>query len=135
MREIISLHVGQAGIQLGNSCWELYTAEHGIEPDGTMKAGQPNSKEDRSFQTFFQETGAGKYVPRAVMADLEPSVVDQVRTGTYKKLFHPQQLISGRRTLLTTTLVATTPSARRRLIWSLNASASWPTNATASKAS
>jgi len=96
MREIISLHVGQAGIQLGNSCWELYTAEHGIDVDGTMKAGQPNSKEDRSFQTFFQETGAGKYVPRAVMADLEPSVVDQVRSGTYKKLFHPQQLISGK---------------------------------------
>jgi len=95
MREIISLHVGQAGIQLGNSCWELYTNEHGIEPDGTMKTG-PTSKEDRSFQTFFQETGAGKYVPRAVMADLEPSVVDQVRTGTYKKLFHPQQLISGK---------------------------------------
>jgi len=96
MREIISLHVGQAGIQLGNSCWELYTAEHGIEADGTMKSGQPTAKEDRSFQTFFQETGAGKYVPRAVMADLEPSVVDQVRTGAYKKLFHPQQLISGK---------------------------------------
>jgi len=97
MREIISLHVGQAGIQLGNSCWELYTAEHGIEPDGTMnpKSVSANSQ-DRSFQTFFQETGSGKYVPRAVMCDLEPSVIDQVRNGPYKKLFHPQQLISGK---------------------------------------
>lgn len=25
MREIISLHIGQAGIQLGNDLWELYT--------------------------------------------------------------------------------------------------------------
>lgn len=36
MREIISIHIGQAGIQVGNSCWELYCLEHGIQPDGTM---------------------------------------------------------------------------------------------------
>lgn len=36
MREIISIHIGQAGIQVGNSCWELYCLEHGIKPDGTM---------------------------------------------------------------------------------------------------
>lgn len=36
MREIISLHIGQAGIQVGNSCWELYCLEHGIQPDGLM---------------------------------------------------------------------------------------------------
>jgi tubulin alpha len=93
MREIISLHVGQAGVQLGNACWELYCMEHGIDQDGTMKNGNPN---DKSFQTFFQETGTGKYVPRAVLADLEPSVIDQVRTGAYKKLFHPNQLVSGK---------------------------------------
>jgi hypothetical protein len=36
MREIISIHIGQAGIQVGNSCWELYCLEHGIQPDGMM---------------------------------------------------------------------------------------------------
>ena len=30
MREVISLHVGQAGVQIGNACWELYTLEHGL---------------------------------------------------------------------------------------------------------
>ncbi|CAE8643185.1 unnamed protein product [Polarella glacialis] len=29
------------------------------------------------------------------MVDLEPTVVDEVRTGTYRQLFHPEQLISG----------------------------------------
>ncbi|KAL5467042.1 hypothetical protein EMCRGX_G031209 [Ephydatia muelleri] len=53
------------------------------------------SKND-SFSTFFSETGAGKYVPRAIYADLEPSVVDEVRTGAYRQLFHPEQLISGK---------------------------------------
>ena len=29
-RECISIHVGQAGCQIGNACWELYCLEHGI---------------------------------------------------------------------------------------------------------
>ena len=51
---------------------------------------------DDSFNTFFSETGAGKHVPRAVFVDLEPTVVDEVRTGTYRQLFHPEQLITGK---------------------------------------
>ena len=51
---------------------------------------------DDSFNTFFSETGAGKHVPRAVFVDLEPNVVDEVRTGTYRQLFHPEQLITGK---------------------------------------
>lgn len=30
---------------------------------------------DDSFTTFFSETGSGRHVPRAVMIDLEPSVI------------------------------------------------------------
>jgi hypothetical protein len=33
---------------------------------------------------------------RAVFIDLEPSVIDEIRTGTYRQLFHPEQLISGK---------------------------------------
>eukprot|EP01084_Bolivina_argentea_P093868 168772_1 len=101
MREIISLHVGQAGIQVGNACWQLYAIEHGILPNGSLK--EPNSSQhkkkpygDPAFSTFFIETGAGKHVPRCVFLDLEPTVIDQVRHGTYKQLFHPEQLISGK---------------------------------------
>merc|ERR1711920_534218 len=36
------------------------------------------------------------HVPRCVFVDLEPTVVDEVRTGTYRQLFHPEQLISGK---------------------------------------
>ncbi|XP_066288303.1 tubulin alpha chain-like [Branchiostoma lanceolatum] len=45
---------------------------------------------------FYSETGAGKHVPRAVFLDLEPTVIDEVRTGTYRQLFHPEQLITGK---------------------------------------
>jgi tubulin alpha len=33
VREVISIHIGQAGIQTGNACWELYCLEHGIQPE------------------------------------------------------------------------------------------------------
>ncbi|KAI4579136.1 hypothetical protein MJG53_001011 [Ovis ammon polii x Ovis aries] len=96
MRECISVHVGQAGVQIGNACWELYCLEHGIQPDGQMPSDKTIGGGDDSFNTFFSETGAGKHVPRAVFADLEPTVIDEVRTGTYRQLFHPEQLISGK---------------------------------------
>ena len=30
------MHIGQAGCQIGNACWELYCLEHGIQPDGQV---------------------------------------------------------------------------------------------------
>ncbi|SAM06863.1 hypothetical protein [Absidia glauca] len=96
MREVISIHVGQAGVQIGNACWELYCLEHGIQPDGQQSVVDDISKDDNSFDTFFSETNAGKHVPRTVMVDLEPTVVDEVRTGAYRQLFHPEQLITGK---------------------------------------
>lgn len=69
--EIISLHVGQAGCQLGNSCWEMYCLEHNIRSDGIIcgeGSGCPPS-------AFFYSTGGNKVVPRALFIDLEPSVL------------------------------------------------------------
>ena len=103
-RECISIHIGQAGCQIGNACWELYCLEHGIQPDGQMPSDKAIGAGDDSFNTFFSETGAGKHVPRAVFVDLEPTVVDEVRTGTYRQLFHPEQLITGMFHSLTTFL-------------------------------
>ena len=52
--------------------------------------------EDDSYNTFFAETASGKHVPRAIMIDLEPTPVDEIRTGTYRHLFHPEQLLTGK---------------------------------------
>lgn len=118
MRECLSVHIGQAGVQMGNACWELYCLEHGIHPDGQMPSDESIGQDDDSFNTFFAETTNGKHVPRAVFIDLEPSVIgkydvfvfrffsalkyvdllllsDEVRTGTYRELFHPSQLINS----------------------------------------
>ncbi|KAJ6628843.1 tubulin alpha [Mycena sp. CBHHK59/15] len=95
MREVISVHVGQAGVQIGNACWELYTLEHGLSPDGRIMEGSPSSS-DSGFSTFFSETGSGKHVPRSLYVDLEPGVIDDVKTGPYRSLFHPETMITGK---------------------------------------
>ncbi|XP_062715745.1 tubulin alpha-4 chain [Aedes albopictus] len=97
-RETISVHIGQAGIQLGNSTWELYCLEHQIGQDGKLQEQEPNCTDDgNSFcSTFFQRTVADSYVPRAVLVDTEPTVIDQVKTGAFRSLFHPDNLISGK---------------------------------------
>ncbi|KAG2903222.1 hypothetical protein PI124_g2851, partial [Phytophthora idaei] len=56
MREVISIHLGQGGIQAGNACWELYCLEHGIQPDGQMPSDKTIGGGDDAFNTFFSET-------------------------------------------------------------------------------
>uniref|UniRef100_A0A1A9WTM7 Tubulin alpha chain n=1 Tax=Glossina brevipalpis TaxID=37001 RepID=A0A1A9WTM7_9MUSC len=106
MREVISIQIGQAGIQIGNACWELYLLEHGINLDGTMKSKEDiissginsvNVKNDGSdARTFFCETSSGKQVPRSIFIDLEPTVIDDIRNGSLRNLYHPEQMISGK---------------------------------------
>lgn len=75
-RECISIHVGQAGVQIGNACWELFCLEHGVGPDGVFLDGpaESNSRQD-PFNTFFNTGSSGRHVPRAIYVDLEPTVV------------------------------------------------------------
>ncbi|XP_049829420.1 tubulin alpha-1 chain-like isoform X2 [Schistocerca gregaria] len=96
MRECISIHIGQAGVQMGDMCWELYCLEHGVTPNGTMKNIDSQSNSNNCHNSFFSENEAGRHSPRAIMLDLEPTVIDQVRSGQYRELYHPEQLISGK---------------------------------------
>ncbi|PIO62302.1 hypothetical protein TELCIR_16151, partial [Teladorsagia circumcincta] len=73
-REVISVHIGQAGVQIGNACWELLCHEHGISPNGRPLENE-EIIEPGSERTFFSETFEGRYVPRATFADLEPTVI------------------------------------------------------------
>ena len=55
-RELLSIHIGQAGLAVGNSCWELYCLEHGIGKDGTMPGDTSVGSEQDAFNTFFSVT-------------------------------------------------------------------------------
>merc|ERR1712073_268248 len=128
MRECISVHVGQAGVQMGNACWELYCLEHGIQPDGTMPSDKTIGNTDDSFNTFFSETGGGKHVPRAVFVDLEPTVIDEVWTGIYRQMFHPEQLVTGKEDAANNYARGHYTIARRSWTSSWTGSGSWLTS-------
>jgi len=95
VREIISISVGQGGIQLGNAIWEQYRMEHNISTTGVMDA-ETREKTDEYFLTFFEETSAGQYVPRNLYCDLEPTVLDDVKRGAQAGLFHPEFLVNAK---------------------------------------
>mmetsp|Transcript_5822 Transcript_5822/g.10387 ORF Transcript_5822/g.10387 Transcript_5822/m.10387 type:complete len:445 (-) Transcript_5822:32-1366(-) len=95
MPEVISIHLGQTGVQVGNSCWQLFCLEHGITPDGLLSSGFSAGGET-SFGNFFNETPEGKHVPRSVFVDSDPDTIDELRTGSSRQLFKPEQLISGK---------------------------------------
>jgi len=93
-REVLSIAVGQAGIQLGNAVWTQYCAEHQIQPNGQLT--EEAKSKDKYFTTFFEESGAGQFVPRQITVDLEPTVVDDIRKGPYAQMFHPEFLLNGK---------------------------------------
>lgn len=41
----------------------------------------------------------GKYVPRAVLVDLEPGTMDSVRSGPFGQIFRPDNFVFGERRL------------------------------------
>ncbi|KAF6361724.1 hypothetical protein mRhiFer1_009950 [Rhinolophus ferrumequinum] len=63
-----------------------YCLEHGIQPNGQMPSDKTIGRGDDSFNTFLSETDTGKHVPKAVFVDLEPTVIDEVCTGTHCQL-------------------------------------------------
>lgn len=89
----MSIHIGQAGLQIGSACWELFTLEHGIKEDGML---DENVKVDENMLTFFSDTKSGKVVPRAMFVDLESSVISEIKNGSRKLLYNPNFLISGK---------------------------------------
>jgi tubulin alpha len=73
-----------------------YLLEHGLAKDGRPDPNASDVAEGGAYDTFFSETSSGKYVPRAVFFDLDPSPIDEIRTGDYRNLFHPEYLLSGK---------------------------------------
>jgi len=94
VREVLTISVGQGGIQLGNAIWSQYNEEHGIKDNGERK--EDANTEDLYFYTFYEETAAGQYVPRNLSVDLEPTVLDDIRRGPQAGMYHPEFLVNGK---------------------------------------
>ncbi|KAI1871927.1 hypothetical protein JX265_005913 [Neoarthrinium moseri] len=77
--------------QLDNA--QTIAEEHGLDPDGKYQ-GTTETQRDR-MGVYFHETPNGRYVPRAVLVDLEPGVIDAVRSGQYGNFFRPDNMVFG----------------------------------------
>ena len=75
---------------MGTKFWEVVCDEHGIDGEGAY-AGDNDAQLDR-INVFYHEAGQGKYVPRAVLFDLEPGVIDAVKASPMGTLFRPGTL-------------------------------------------
>ena len=93
MREIVHLQTGQCGNQIGAKFWEVISDEHGIDTNGNYIGDNPLQLE--RADVYFNQASGGKYVPRAVLVDLEPGTMDSVRAGPYGNLFRPDNFVFG----------------------------------------
>uniref|UniRef100_A0A0R3RMR9 Tubulin domain-containing protein n=1 Tax=Elaeophora elaphi TaxID=1147741 RepID=A0A0R3RMR9_9BILA len=88
--------LNKLGYELGMLCGNYFAWNmDGIQPDGIVPV-EVKEYSGVSFSAFFYKTYAGDYALQAILTDLELSAVDQVRTGPYQKLFHPEQMITGK---------------------------------------
>eukprot|EP01018_Ginkgo_biloba_P031803 Gb_15855 [translate_table: standard] len=93
MREILHIQGGQCGNQIGAKFWEVICDEHGIDPTGSYH-GDSDLQLER-INVYYNEASGGRYVPRAVLMDLEPGTMDSVRSGPYGQIFRPDNFVFG----------------------------------------
>jgi len=93
MREIVHIQAGQCGNQIGAKFWEVISGEHGINDEG-IYCGETNLQKER-INVYYNEAQGRRYVPRAVMVDLEPGTLDQLRSGPFGKMYRPDNFIGG----------------------------------------
>jgi len=93
MREIVHIQAGQCGNQIGSKFWEVVCDEHAIDPQGTYK-GSSDLQLER-IRVYYNEATGGRYVPRAILVDLEPGTMDSVRASPFGGLFRPDNFVFG----------------------------------------
>ncbi|PNW82912.1 hypothetical protein CHLRE_06g299300v5 [Chlamydomonas reinhardtii] len=89
-REIINLQVGQCGNQVGSEFWRKLCQEHGIAKDGRLEdfATLGGDRKD----VFFYQADDEQYIPRAILLDLEPRVINGIQTSDLRNLFNPENI-------------------------------------------
>jgi tubulin beta len=87
------VQAGQCDNQIGSKFWEVISDEHGIDPTGTYH-GDSDLQLER-INVYFNEATGGRYVPRAILMDLEPGTMDSVRSGPYGQIFRPDNFVFG----------------------------------------
>ena len=74
----------------------MYSDEHGLDSSGAYVGEEADQhvKLER-INVYYNEAMGGKYVPRAVLVDLEPGTMDSVRSGPFGQIFRPDNFVFG----------------------------------------
>ncbi|OAI56929.1 hypothetical protein AYO49_03295 [Verrucomicrobiaceae bacterium SCGC AG-212-N21] len=84
--------MGQCGNQIADRFWRLVLKEHGLHESGAVMDSSV-VKANTNQEVFFHKVRDGKYVPRAVLIDLEPGVIARIEEGEMKELFDEGSII------------------------------------------
>ncbi|KAK8444501.1 hypothetical protein SEVIR_9G147300v4 [Setaria viridis] len=93
MREILHIQGGQCGNQIGAKFWEVICGEHGVDATGRYSGASAQQLE--RINVYYNEAGGGRYVPRAVLMDLEPGTMESIRAGPFGSIFRPDNFVYG----------------------------------------
>ncbi|XP_032666073.1 tubulin beta chain-like isoform X2 [Odontomachus brunneus] len=93
MREIVHIQLGQCGNNIGKKFWEVISDEHGLNPVGRF-VGESDLQLQR-INVYFAENAAERYVPRAILVDLDRKGLEPVLSGPYGNLFKPDNVVVG----------------------------------------
>eukprot|EP01083_Nonionella_stella_P203550 742703_1 len=125
VREILQISVGQCGNQIGRVFWQNILEEHEIDYNGKFYGNDirkvekldvymreidtsKNKKQtiyeiiDKNENAIMNSPNANKlvpqhirYVPRSVLLDLEPGVIDSIRASPIGNLFAPDYMVNA----------------------------------------
>ncbi|KAJ5167066.1 uncharacterized protein N7482_005847 [Penicillium canariense] len=92
-REIITIQAGQCGNNVGSQFWQQLCLEHGISQDGNLEefATEGGDRKD----VFFYQSDDTRYIPRAILLDLEPRVLHGIQSGPYRNIYNPENFFIG----------------------------------------
>ncbi|CAN6287331.1 unnamed protein product [Urochloa humidicola] len=95
MREILHIQGGQCGNQIGAKFWEVICGEHGVDATGRYSGDASSAQQLERINVYYNEAGGGRYVPRAVLMDLEPGTMESIRAGPFGGIFRPDNFVYG----------------------------------------
>ena len=91
MCEILHIQGRQCGNQIEAKFWEVICVEHNIDTTGRYH-GDSELQLER-INIYYNEASCGRFVPRAVLMDLELGIMDSIRFGTYGQIFRQDNFV------------------------------------------
>ncbi|XP_033338103.2 tubulin beta-1 chain [Megalopta genalis] len=96
MREIVHVQIGQCGNNVGTKFWEKICDEHGLHRDGVFDGDDSSDMRLQRINVYFAEGQGGRFVPRAVLIDLDSKALSSTLSRKCGGLFKPESFVVGR---------------------------------------